>query len=162
MSKSKRKEAEAPGRKAIARNKQAFRNYFISDRFEAGMVLLGSEVKSLRDGRATMSDAYAEIRNGEVWLINLNISPYPYATHVNHEPRRERKLLLHGEEIRKLAIKTLERGFTLVPLQLYFRAGRAKVELGLGKGKQLHDKRDAVRERDLSREMERDAARRDR
>jgi SsrA-binding protein len=148
------------GRKVIARNKQAFRDYFISDRYEAGLALLGSEVKSLRGGHANLNDAYAEIREGEVWLVNAHINPYSHATHVNHEPRRPRKLLLHRDEIRRLATKIQERGFTLVPLELYFTSGRAKVEVGLAKGKRQHDKRAAVRDRDVRREMEQEASRR--
>lgn len=144
---------QTDGRKIIARNKQAFRNYFISDRIEAGLVLVGSEVKSLRDGRANLSDAYAEIRAGEMWLISCHISTYPYATHFNHEPRRDRKLLLHRAQIQKLAVKIQERGYTFVPLEIYFSNGRVKVELGLGKGKKLHDKREAVRDRDIARDM---------
>lgn len=163
MGQTKSKAAETgASRKVIARNKQALRNYFISERFEAGAVLLGSEVKSLRDGRVNLSDAYAEVRAGEVWLINLNISPYPYATHVNHEPLRERKLLLHKEQIGRIAVKTHERGLTLVPLEIYFLRGRVKIEIGLGKGKKLYDKREAVRERDVAREMARDASSRGR
>lgn len=160
MAKSSADSASNASRKVIARNKQAFRNYAISDRFEAGLVLQGSEVKSLRDGRVNLNDAYAEVRSGEIWLISSHISPYPKATHVNHEPRRERKLLLHKKEIRRLAIKIDERGFALVPLEIYFSRGRAKVELGLGKGKRQHDKRAALRDRDVAREMEQEAARR--
>lgn len=160
MAKSSADRGEKASRKVIARNKQAYRNYAISDRFEAGLVLQGSEVKSLRDGGANLSDAYAEVRGSEIWLISSHISPYPYATHVNHEPRRERKLLLHKKEIRRLAIKIDERGFTLVALEIYFTRGRAKIELGLGKGKKLHDKRAAVRDRDVARDMEQEASRR--
>lgn len=160
MSSTRGKISSKAGRKVMARNKQAFRNYFISDRYEAGMVLLGSEVKSLRDGRANLNDAYAEMRAGEIWLVSSHISAYPYATHCNHEPRRERKLLLHKDQIRRLSIKMQERGFTLVPLEIYFVGGRAKVELGLAKGKKLHDKRDAVRDRDVAREMAQETHRR--
>ncbi len=138
--------------KPICKNRRAFHDYFISDRYEAGIALVGSEVKSLRDGRASLGDAYAEVRDGELFLIGCHIGEYPWANQFNHEPRRERKLLLHKAEIRKLSVKLLERGFTLVPLQLYFRAGKAKVELGLAKGKRQYDKREAVRKRDLERE----------
>jgi SsrA-binding protein len=155
MGKKKTKTQSQPGRKVVTRNKQAFRNYFISDRMEAGLVLLGSEVKSLRDGRVNLGDAYAEVRAGEVFLVKCHISPFPQASYNNHEPLRERKLLLHKREIHKLGIKLNERGFTLVPLEIYFREGRAKIELGLGKGKKLHDKRESVRDRDIKRDMER-------
>lgn len=150
----------AAARKVIARNKQAFHEYFITDRYEAGLVLVGSEVKSLRDGRISLGDAYAEIREGEAWLVNAHIGAYPYATHVQHTPLRERKLLLHRSELEKLMVKSLERGFTIVPLEIYFVRGRAKVELGLAKGKKLHDKRDAARERDARRDIEQATARR--
>lgn len=118
------------------------------------MVLQGSEVKSLRDGRINFADSYAEISGGEVFLVACNIAEYPQANILNHEPTRTRKLLLHREEIRRLTIKVAERGFTLVPLEIYFKHGRAKVELGLAKGKRLYDKRDAAREREQSRERE--------
>lgn len=157
MGKKKAKAKEnQPGHKMIARNKQAFRNYFIDDRHEAGISLLGSEVKSLREGRVNLGDSYADIRNGELFLVKCHISPYPQASYNNHEPMRERKLLMHKKEILRLGIKLNERGYTLVPLSLYFKEGRVKVELGLGKGKKLHDKRDTVRDRDVKRDMERD------
>ena len=142
------------GRKIIARNKRAFRDYFITDRHEAGLVLQGSEVKSLRDGRANLADAYAELAGGEAFLVNSFISEYQQASYQNHEPRRRRKLLLKKDEIRRLAIKLNERGFTLVALELYFVRGRVKVELGLAKGKRQYDKRDALRKRDEERDQE--------
>lgn len=151
MSKSPTNKAE---KKTIATNKAAFRDYEISERYEAGVVLTGSEVKSLRDGRVNFGDAYALVRDEEVFLVALHISPYPYATHFNHEPLRERKLLLHRQEIHKLNVKTRERGFTLVPLTIYFSKGRVKVELGLAKGRKAHDKREVIRERDIRRDME--------
>ena len=155
MARTKKKaKADTSGRKIIARNKRAFRDYFITDRYEAGLVLLGSEVKSLRDGRANIGDAYAEIKGGEVFLVSSHITEYPQATHENHEPRRTRKLLLNRSEIKKLMIKLLERGFTLVPLDLYFYKGRAKIELGLAKGKHQYDKRHAMRDRDQQRDEE--------
>lgn len=146
--------SDSGGTKLICRNRRAFHDYHISDRYEAGLSLVGSEVKSLRAGLASLGDAYAEVRDGELFLVGCHIGEYPWANQFNHAPRRERKLLMHKAEIRKLAVKLLERGFTLVPLQLYFKAGRAKVELGLAKGKHQYDKREAVRRRDL----ERDAA----
>jgi len=156
-----RKQQPHPDRKAICRNKRAFRDYFITDRVEAGVVLLGSEVKSLRDGRASLRDSsYAEIRHGELFLVNCHIAEYPWSNQFNHEPLRPRKLLMHRAEIRRLAVKLLERGFTLVPLQLYFHRGRVKVELGLAKGKRQYDKRDTVQKRDMARDLDVEAGRR--
>lgn len=157
--KKKKKPVLAPGQKLITRNRQAFRNYLIEDRFEAGMVLTGSEVKSLREGKVNLGDSYAEIREGEIFLLKCHISPYSNASYNNHEPMRERKLLMNKREIMRLGIKLNERGFTLVPLTLYFKNGYAKVELGLGKGKKLHDKRNAVRDRDIKRDAEKEARR---
>lgn len=149
----------ADGRKIICKNRRALRDYFISETFEAGLVLLGSEVKSLRDGRANLGDAYAEVRNGELIMVGCHISEYPWANQFNHDPLRERKLLMHRAEIKRVSVKLAERGYTLVPLQLYFRDGKAKVELGLAKGKRQIDKREAVRQRDLDREQEADLSR---
>jgi len=151
--KSKNPAQSGPPRKVITRNRRAFHDYHITDRFEAGLVLHGSEVKSLRDGRVNINDAYGEIREGELYLVAANISEYPQATRDNHEPRRTRKLLMHKAQIRRLAVKLNERGFALVPLELYFVHGRAKIELGLGKGKRQYDKREAVRQRDMSRDQ---------
>jgi len=149
------KEKPIPGRRLVCKNRRAFRDYFILDKFEAGMVLEGSEVKSLRDGRASLnSDAYAEVRGDELFLVNCHIAEYPWANQFNHEPLRVRKLLMHRLEIQKLAVKLLERGYTLVPLQLYFAKGKAKVELGLSKGKRQYDKRAAVRDRDQARDLD--------
>lgn len=139
-------------RKIICKNRRAFFDYFISDKTEAGIVLLGSEVKSLRDGRANLIDAYAEVRSQELFLVGCHIAEYPWANQFNHPPRRERKLLMHHQEIKRLAVKLDQRGFTLVPLQLYFLHGKVKVELGLAKGKHQYDKRESVRERDEARE----------
>lgn len=153
--KKKKPVAGADGRKVIARNKKAFRDFHITDRVEAGLVLLGSEVKSLREGRVNFADSYAEIKGNELFLVSFHISEYPQGgPHFNHEPKRRRKLLMHRYEIDKLKIKLVERGFTFVPLEIYFRQGRAKLELGLGKGKKLHDKREAVKEREQTREAE--------
>ncbi len=143
------------GRKVVATNRQARFNYEILDTFEAGMVLRGSEVKSLRAGHVQLKDAYADIRDGEVWLVNAHISPYGFAEHGGHEPERQRKLLLHRREIDRLFGRIREEGLTLVPTQVYFSNGRAKVELGLGKGKKRHDKRRDIIERQQQREMAR-------
>ena len=147
------KSADKPGHKLIARNKQAFRDFFISDRFEAGLVLVGTEVKSLRDHRVNLDDAHAEVRNGQAYLINCRISPYPFGNRFNHEPSRTRKLLLHKDEIRRLGIKVNERGFTLVPTAIYFSRGKAKVEIGLAKGKREYDKRRTIKDREVAREL---------
>jgi SsrA-binding protein len=141
--------------KTICVNRRARHDYFIDETFEAGMVLTGSEVKSLRDGRAHLKDSYARVLKGEAVLLNAHISPYPAANQFNHEPTRTRKLLLHKREIRRLAGRISERGLTLIPLRLYFKKGRAKVELGLARGKKLYDKRETLRKRDMRREVER-------
>lgn len=145
-----------PGIKIITLNRAARRKYFIEEKYEAGMALTGSEVKSLRAGRANLKDSYAQVRGEEVWLINSHISPYPQATIEKHEPKRDRKLLLHKYEIRRLIGKTKEKGYTLVPLAIYFKAGKAKVELGLGKGKLLYDRRREIVEETARREVERE------
>jgi SsrA-binding protein len=141
--------------KIVCVNRQARHNYFIDEIYEAGLVLVGSEVKSLRDGKANLVDSYAQIRHGEAFLINAHISPYAGANQFNHEPTRIRKLLLHGREIERLTGKTKERGLTLIPLKLYFKGGRAKVELGLARGKKLYDKRETLRRKVAEREVER-------
>ena len=140
---------------SIARNKRARFDYEILDVFEAGLVLKGTEVKSLRDGRANISDAYGIIKDGEAYLLNLHISPYESRGYADHEPDRTRKLLLHRKEIRRLIGATERQGLTLIPLELYFKHGMAKVALALGKGKKLHDKRDTAKERDAQREIAR-------
>jgi len=140
----------------IARNKQASYRYELLERWEAGLVLQGSEVKSLRDGKAQLKDGYAAIRDGEVWLYNVHIAPYPPATTENHEPERPRKLLMHRREIERLIGKTKEKGLTLVPTRLYFsESNRAKVEIALARGKDVGDKRQTIKEREMKREMER-------
>jgi SsrA-binding protein len=139
----------------VARNKKARFNYELGDRMEAGMVLTGTEVKSLRLGKANLTDSYARIKDGEAWLYSCHISPYPYAAYDNHDPERPRKLLLHKRELRKLAGKVQEQGLSLIPLAIYFKRGRAKVELALAKGKKLYDKRQAMKKRDQEREMAR-------
>ena len=143
------------GRKVIAQNRRARHDYSILDVYEAGLVLAGTEVKSLRAGRATLADAYATIDDGEAWLVGLHIPEYTQATWTNHAPRRKRKLLLHRDEIKKLIDKTKESGLTIIPLQLYFKDGRAKVEIGLAKGKKSYDHRQDLASRDASREIER-------
>ncbi len=144
----------------IARNKRARHDYHILETWEAGLVLRGTEVKSLRNGKATLTDAYGIVKGGEVFLINLHISPYEQGNQFNHEPDRTRKLLLHRREIRRLIGAVERQGLTLIPLDLYFRNGIAKVTMALGKGKKLHDKRETSRERDATREIERAVRRR--
>jgi len=148
------------GRKAIATNRKARHEYSILDTYEAGLVLTGTEVKSLRQGRASLVDAFATIDNGEAYLRNLHIPEYTQGTWTNHEPRRTRKVLLHKAEIAKLIGKLQETGLTLVPLQLYFSDGKAKVELALARGRRAYDKRQALAKRDAQREIERAAGRR--
>lgn len=143
------------GRKVVATNRKARFNYEILDTFEAGMVLRGSEVKSLRAGQVQLKDAYASIREGEVWLENVHIAPYSFAEEGGHDPERPRKLLLHRREIDRLFGRIREEGLTLVPLQVYFKDGRAKVELGLGRGKRTRDKRRDIVDRRQKREMDR-------
>jgi SsrA-binding protein len=139
----------------IATNRRARHEYEILETFEAGMVLRGTEVKSLRAGQVTFKDSYATIQNAEAWLVGCHISPYSHGTDANHDPERRRKLLLHRKEIGRLLGKTAERGLTIVPLRLYFKEGRAKLEIGLARGKKLHDKRSTLRERETKREMDR-------
>jgi SsrA-binding protein len=141
--------------KIVCQNKQARRNFFIDDTYEAGMVLVGTEVKALREGRANLTDSFAAVKDDEVYLHDMHISPYSHGNRYNHEPRRKRKLLLHRREIRRIYGKTRERGFTLIPLKVYFKNGKAKVEIGIGKGKKLYDKRDDLKRRDDKRDMER-------
>ncbi len=143
------------GKKIVCRNKRARFDYKISEVYEAGLVLTGTEVKSLRQGRANLTDSYARVQEGEVWLINSHISPYPFAHHGNHDPERRRKLLLHKREIKKLYGRTQERGMALIPLSIYFKDGKAKVELGLAEGKQTFDKRQAIKKRMADRDMAR-------
>ena len=139
--------------KTIARNRKAWHTYTILDKWEAGLELRGTEVKSLRNGQVQMADSYARVEGGEIFLVGLNISPYEKTAYDNHEPTRKRKLLLHRREIRKLATKVNERGLTLIPLSLYFRRGYAKVELGLACGKKQYDRREEVKRRDHQRQM---------
>ena len=151
--------ARERGRTVVAQNRKARHDYHIEDTFEAGLVLTGTEVKSLRAGRASLVDGFGEVRDGEVWLRNVHIPEYDQGTWTNHEPRRPRKLLLHKGEISRLIGKTQERGLTLVPLSLYFKDGYAKVELALARGTKTYDKRHALAERQAKREAERAMAR---
>ena len=141
--------------KLIAENRKARHDYIIVDQYEAGLVLTGTEVQSLRLGKANLKDSYAKVKDGEVWLYQMHISPYPFAYYNNHDPLRVRKLLLHKREILRLYAKANEQGHTLVPLKLYFKAGKAKITLALAKGKREFDKRETLRERDRRREVER-------
>jgi SsrA-binding protein len=144
----------------IAQNKKARHDYFIEEVYECGLVLTGTEVKSLRAGRASLIDGFATVRDGELWLQGVHIPEYTEATWTNHEPRRERKLLLHKREILKLIGKTKEGGVTLVPLALYFKDGRAKIEIALARGRKQHDKRAALMEKQAGREVARELSRR--
>src|SRR6266849_8351020 len=148
--------------KLIATNRKAFHHFTILETYEAGLVLRGTEVKSLREAQVNFKDCYAAIDNGEAWLIGCHITPYHHGSDANHDPERKRKLLLHRREIGRLLGKVAERGLTLVPLRLYFKEGRAKVALGLARGKKLHDKRAAIREREAKREMAKEARARQR
>jgi SsrA-binding protein len=142
--------------KVVTVNRKARSDYDILESLEAGMSLKGTEVKSLREGRMNLKDSYAKVQEGEVFLVNAHISPYSHGNIQNHEPLRERKLLLHRQEIKRLTGKTEEKGLTLVPLKVYFLRGKAKVELGLAKGRRQHDKRDVIKKRDTEREIRRE------
>lgn len=144
------------GRRIVARNRKALHEYHVLETFEAGLVLTGPEVKSVRAGRVNLADSFARVENGEVWFYGVHISPYDPASRWNADPTRRRKLLLHRREIRRLIGAVNEKGLTLVPLDLYFRRGYAKVTLALARGKKLHDKREALKERAVRREMERE------
>ncbi len=141
--------------KVVATNRKAHHDYHIEDTLEAGLVLTGSEIKSIRAGQVNLRDSYATFRNDELWLVNTHIAPYQQASYSNHEPRRDRKLLLHRREINRLIGKLQEKGLTLVPLKIYLKNSRAKVELGLARGKKLYDKRQTMRERDDRRQIDR-------
>lgn len=141
--------------KVIAINRQAYHDYFVEQTIEAGISLVGTEIKSIREGRVNLRGSYAIARNGELWLENAHIAVYEHGNRYNHEPLRNRKLLLHKREIEQLQAKVATKGLTLIPLKLYLKHGRAKVELGLARGKKLYDKREAIAERDSKREMER-------
>jgi SsrA-binding protein len=141
--------------KALAQNRKAYHDYFIEETYEAGVVLSGTEIKSIRRGSANLRDAYAQINNGEVWLLNMHVSPYEQGNRFNHEPLRPRKLLLHKSEIAKLVGAVKEEGFTLVPTKLYLRNGFCKVEVGLAKGKKQYDKRQDIKKKDAQRDIQR-------
>lgn len=144
-----------PGIKVIATNRKAYHDYTIEDKLEAGIVLIGSEIKSIRDGRVNLRDGYAMIENGEVWMHHVHIASYDPASRFGHEPRRVRKLLLHRRQINRLANRMQEKGYTLVPLRIYLKDNRAKVELGLARGKRQYDKRAAIAKRDDERRVQR-------
>ena len=146
--KSEREKAQ----RVVADNRKAFHDYHILESWEAGLVLLGTEIKAIREGRVNLRDSFARVDNGEVWLANVHISPYSHTGYAHHEEKRQRKLLLHKHEINKLTGLVREKGLTLVPLQLYFKNGRLKTQLALVKGKQTHDKREAIRKREVDRE----------
>ena len=148
------------GKKLIAQNKKARHDFSIDDVYECGIVLMGTEVKSLRAGRASLIDGFAMVENGELWLHGVHIPEYTEGTWTNHTPRRKRKLLVHKLELRKIAARTKDSGITLVPLQLYFKDGRAKVEIAVAKGKKAHDKRDTLLEQQATREIQREMSHR--
>lgn len=156
-----KKPEEKPGEvvKIVARNRRARFEYAIIDTVEAGLVLVGSEVKSIRDGNVVITEAFARVDDGEAWLYNMEIATYPFANILNHEPRRTRKLLLKASEIRKLSVQLMEKGLTIIPLTLLFRRGLAKLELGVGRGKKLYDKRESLKKRDSVRDIQREGSR---
>ena len=143
------------GIKTVAQNRKAWHDYFIEEKYECGIALFGTEVKSIRQGKVNLKESWAQIRKGEVWVEGMHISPYEQGNIYNRDPLRPKKLLLHHSEIRKLDSLVMRQGFTLIPLELYFRDGRVKVQLGLCKGKQLHDKRDSMAKKDSDREIQR-------
>lgn len=146
---------EKASEKLVATNRKARHEYFVEETYEAGIALTGTEIQSVRRGRVSLADSYAEVRNGEVFLVNSHIAEYDYGNRFNHNPRRPRKLLLHKVEIRRLDSRVRERGYTIVPLKMYLQRGLAKVEIGLAKGKKMWDKREDIAERDAQREIER-------
>ena len=146
------KDERAKAQRIVADNRKAFHDYHVLETWEAGLVLLGTEIKAIREGRVNLRDSFARIENGEVWLMNVHISPYSHSGYSHHEERRQRKLLLHRREIDKMTGLVREKGLTLVPLQLYFKKGRLKAAVALVKGKQAHDKREAIRRREVDRE----------
>lgn len=149
------------GIKTIAKNRKAWHEFEILDTWEAGLVLLGTEVKALRNGRVSLGDSYGEIRKGEAWLQKMHIGPYEMGNRENHEPFRSRKLLLSKRELRKMRPKLEEQGLTLIPLKIYFKHGLVKIELGLGRGKKIHDKRDSKAKKDVDRRMAKELGRRE-
>jgi SsrA-binding protein len=155
MAKGKKRQLKdhSEGHKVLVRNKKAHHDYELEETLEAGIALVGSEVKSLREARGSLVDAHVQFRRGEAWLINAQINEYPWANQFNHDPRRDRKLLLHAHELRKLAVRIEQRGYALVPLAIYLKDGRIKVELGLGVGRKAFEKRDAKRAAEAAREI---------
>jgi SsrA-binding protein len=149
-----------PGEKALATNRKAFFHYEVLERVEAGLALVGTEVKSIREGGLNFSDAYVDFRGGELFLVGCRVAPYSHGNLMNHSPERDRKLLLHKREILKLGAKATERGLTLVPLRVYLKNGRVKMEIGLARGKQAHDKRDSIKKKDQEREARQALSRR--
>ena len=161
VKKNAKKIAEAnPGERPIAQNRKAYHNYLVLDTLECGIMLVGSEVKSLRVGRVSLEEAYARIKDGEVWLVGCDIAEYVEANRFNHTPRRPRKLLLHQREVKRFAHRASEKGLTLVPLKIYFKRGLAKVLIGLCRGKQMHDKRQAMKKAETQRDLQRQMMRR--
>lgn len=148
-------ETTAEGVKVVATNRRAYHDYFIDDKLEAGLVLTGTEIKSIREGRVNLREGYVRIADGEAWLTGVHIAPYEQGNRYNHEPLRDRKLLLHRDEIDSLVGSARQRGYTIIPLQLYLKRGRAKVELGLARGKKQYDKRAAIAEREARRDIDR-------
>lgn len=149
------KQGDEPGIKTVASNRKAYHDYTVEDKFEAGIVLIGSEIKSIRAGRVNLREGYATIENGEVWLLNVHISAYDPASRYGHEPLRRRKLLLHRRQIARLANRMQEKGYTLIPLRVYLKNNLAKIELGLARGKRQYDKREAIAKRDDERRVQR-------
>jgi len=147
------------GEKLIATNKNAWRLYELLETFEAGIALMGSEVKSLRAGQVSFKDGYVRLRGNEAWLVGVHIAPYENAVHTGHDPERDRKLLLHAHEIAQLRAKVEQKGLTVVPVRLYLRQGRVKLEIALGRGKKVHDRRDDIKDRDIARDTARELAR---
>lgn len=156
MARKRKNKTDMPdGVKVLLRNKRAYYDYDISEKLEAGMSLVGSEVKSLRDQRGSLGEGYVDIRNGEAWLVNATINEYPWANQFNHDPKRQRRLLLHKRELKKLHVKTSQRGFTLVPLSIYLKDGKIKLEIGVARGKRQYEKRDSVKAADAQRDVDR-------
>jgi SsrA-binding protein len=155
MAKAKASHDDQANNKTICTNRKARHKYELLDQLECGIVLKGSEVKSLRDGKASLEEAYARMRDGELWLVNCDIATYPQASLLNHEPRRPRKLLAHRRELRKFAEQAAHKGLTLVPLSIYITRGKVKVKLAVGRGKKLHDKRQEMKKAEAQREMRR-------
>ena len=153
MARTKNKKGDDDEITGICRNKRAFHEYEISDKLECGIVLTGTEVKSLREGSASLEDAYAKLDNGELWLLGSDIPEYTMGNRMNHKPKRPRKLLLHKREIDKFAAKASQRGYTLVPLRLYFKNGKAKVEIAIARGRATHDKRDAIKKAEVQKDL---------